>query len=183
MNGKQLLDYILRKRPEYALCHKPLVDTLANMGHQSGVYTSFGPVYQIYMYAFFLGFHKGGRLPMPDSKSERKEFYELDKWSPKGMVHYILMMIMCNSKQELGLEHWADVEDLEEVEVKVFADEIVKAIEEYANGGFILLGEYYQRNKHEFEDPFVFMKLLKSVVDKGNNKVTPVKEALLEDAI
>jgi hypothetical protein len=173
MLGKQFADYILRKRPEYALKHKKLIEVLANQGHQAGIYTSFGPVYQIYMYGFFLGIHNDCRIPLPTAKAERKEFYELDKWSPKEMVNYILMMVISKPK-ELGFEQWADLEDLEEQDLKAVGDNIILLIEEYANGGLTYLEDYYERNKQEFEDPFVFIKILKNVVDR-KKKVSKLK--------
>lgn len=168
MDSIGLKRYINLRRPQYALSKKPIIDLFAQKGKSSTGFTQFGPIYQIFMYAFFIGYHLEERVPLPTEAKERTEFLEIGKWNPNEMVNYILMLLLC--KKDIVGKEWHEIEDLEEEEVTKIFSGLIKAMEEYANAGFSYIEEVLNDRSNEFQDPYVFANLLKEVVDKTNKE-------------
>jgi hypothetical protein len=166
MNGHEWLNYIQDRRPEYAVSRKPLIERFANKGNSKGDFTQFGPVYQIFMYAFMLGFHQHERIPLPRPASERTPFLEIGKWRPDGLVDYLLMLLLSHPPilKEAEIDFVA-MEDMTEEEVKSKFNHLIKIMEEYANGGFSIIQERYDSNPYFFNDSFAFAMLLKEVAE------------------
>ncbi|QHT68701.1 hypothetical protein GXP67_19660 [Rhodocytophaga rosea] len=166
MNGHEWMKFIKERRPEYAINRKPLIERFANKGSSRGDFTQFGPIYQIFMYAFILGFHKGDRIPLPKAANERNEFLEIGKWRPEGLVDYIIMLLLSHGTilHEIGLD-FNDMEDMDEEIVKSKFTHLIKVMEEYANAGFGIIQERFELNPYFFNDPFAFILLLKEVGD------------------
>jgi len=162
MDSTSFYNEIKKKRPKYAESKYELVaEILASKGASKGDFTRFGPIYQIFMYSFMLGFHTDNRLELRDSK---RDFLEIGKWQPSGIVEIILMMIF--SKKNLIGYSWSELEELEDEELQNVVANIINIMEEYANGGLSLLQDKLENNPEEFNDPFVFVNILKKVTDK-----------------
>lgn len=168
MNGHEWLSYLKDRRPRYASSRAGLIERFANKGRVKSDYVQFGPVYQLFMYAVMLGFHRRERIPLPTASTERIEFVSIDRWQPEGLVHYLLMLLIADSsiQNEIGLD-FMTMEDLSEVEVQDIFKHLVRVMEEFANGGLGILNDRFETDPYFFSDPFAFPSLLKEVADGG----------------
>lgn len=166
MNGFDWLNYIKRGSPDYAISRAGVIQRFANKGTRRGDYVQFGPVYQIFMYAFIIGFHQRQRIPLPVSPAERTRFKEIYLWKPEGLVNYVLMLLIANEsvRAEAGIDFIA-MEDMEENLVKEKFRAVIKIMEEYANAGFGIMEERFTDNPDFFNDPFAFATFLKQMAD------------------
>lgn len=163
MDSQEFKNRILSKRPRYANIYKDLIASLANKGNRKTEFIQFGPIYQIFIYAFFIGVHRNERITLP-SRESTTDFLELGKWKPDSIVHFILLTLFSNNK-ELGISLWNDLEDMEENDIDSFVRTLIKSIEEYANAGFSYLQNRFDEDRNVFNEPYVFADVLKDVVD------------------
>lgn len=167
MEGLDWLEYIKDRRPEYPEIKAKVIDRFAHKGDKSrtGDYVQFGPVYQLYMYAFMLGFHKKERIPLPEKKF-RKEFYPLGDWKPSGMVSYILMLLLSSPPilEEATID-FAVMDDMSNEDVEKKFDKLIEIMEEYANAGLGIMEERFQQDPYFFNDPFAFTLLLRDITE------------------
>lgn len=169
MDSLEFRNKIFLKRPRYANIYKDLIDSLANKGSRSTDYIQFGPIYQIYIYAFFIGYHRNERIPLPPGNEFSSDFLELGKWKSDSLVHFILMLLF-SRKTDLGISSWIELEDMDEEEIDSFIKSLITTVEEYANAGFLYLKTRFEEDRNIFNETFVFANILKDVVDK-NEKV------------
>lgn len=163
MDSNTFYTKIKNARPQYAESKSKLVsEVLGKKGFSKGEFTRFGPIYQVFMYAFMLGFHSGNRIEITGKK---KEFFPIGNWQPSSIVEIILMTIF--SREDLIGYSYSELEDLEEEELNEVIRSIVKVMEEYANGGLSILEDKLENNPEEFHDPFVFVNILKGTVDSN----------------
>ena len=167
MNSQEFRDKIYIKRPKYLTSKKDIVTLSALKGSKKSKFLRFGPYYEIFMYAFIIGYNRKERLPLSDGSS-KKDFYKIGEWKPKGIVDYILLL-MFSDKSIIKYE-WDELEDFEEVKIDQVVSNIITAIEEYANAGLSYLGERMDTDNTEFTDPFVFVNILNEIVDKSKEK-------------
>ena len=167
MNSQEFRDRIYVKRPNYLTSKKDIVSLSALKGSKKSKFLRFGPFYEIFMYAFIIGYNRKERLPLSDG-SGKTNFYKIGEWKPKGMVDYILLL-MFSDKSIIKYE-WAELEDLGEDKIDQVVSSIITAIEEYANAGLSYLGERMEADGNEFTDPFVFVNILNEVVDRNKEK-------------
>ncbi|WP_339792523.1 hypothetical protein [uncultured Imperialibacter sp.] len=168
MEGLKWLEYIKDRRPEYPEIRMKIIDRFAQKGDKSriGDYVQFGPIYQLYMYAFMLGFHKKERIPLPTEKKMRKEFYPLGDWKPSGMVSYILMLLLSSPHviREADID-FGLMEDMPNEEAEKRFDKLIIILEEHANAGLSILEEFFEKDPYFFNDPFAFAILLKDITE------------------
>ena len=164
MNGREFRKEINIKRPRYAESQRSVLELLSLKGSRKGEFLTFGPFYEIYMYAFFIGFNRGERLPLLES-SRKDQFREIGLWKPEGIVDYILMLMF--SKKEILKYTWDELEDLDNKEIEEVISNVIKAIEEYANAGLSFLKDKIDNERNEFTDPFVFINILNDVVNSN----------------
>jgi hypothetical protein len=168
MDSNDLLSFLKGKRPKYSIQYEDLIGQYANKGNSYPGYAQFGPVYQLFMYAFVLGFQNGERIPLPSASNQKKDFLELGKWQPDGLVNYLLMLLIGdeNVREEADI----DVEQLDELdddELKRRFSKLITAMEEFANGGFRIIQSERDNNPDQFRDPFAFIILLKRYTDRA----------------
>lgn len=175
MKSRELRARIDIKRPKYQGSKRDLLDLLAKKGGKKGEFLLFGPYYEIYMYAFFIGYHRNERLPLSDG-TEKIDFLEIGKWKPSGIVDYILLILLNN--RDILKSSWGEIENLDEEKIDELVKNIVTAIEEYANAGLSYINDKIDNEKNEFTDPFVFVNILNEVVDKVKAKSDYVKSKL-----
>lgn len=164
MDSQEFKNRIFSKRPRYANIYKDLIAALANKGNRKTEYIQFGPIYQIYIYAFYIGIHRNERIPLP-SRESTTDFLEIGKWKPDSLVHFILMTMFSNNK-DLNLTTWNELEDMEESEIDSFVRTLIKAIEEYANAGFSYLQTQFDEDRNLFNQTYIFADILKDLVDE-----------------
>jgi hypothetical protein len=163
MDSQEFKNRIFSKRPRYANIYKDLIASLANKGNRKTEYIQFGPIYQIYIYAFFIGIHRNERISLP-SRESTTDFLELGKWKPDSLVHFILMSLFSNDS-DLGISNWNDLEDMEDNNIDSFVRTLVKTIEEYANTGFSYLQTRFEEDRNIFNETYVFADILKDIVE------------------
>ncbi len=165
MDSQEFKNRIFSKRPRYANIYKDLIASLANKGNRKTEFIQFGPIYQIYMYAFYIGIHRKERISMP-SRESSTDFLELGKWKPDSLVYFILMNLF-SKNSELGISSWNELEDMEESEIDIFVRSLITIIEEYANAGFAYLQDRFDDDRNIFNEPYVFADILKDVVEEN----------------
>jgi hypothetical protein len=138
------------------------MEILSNKGSTKSDYVQFGPFYQTYLYAFFIGFNKGERLPLTGASDQFREF---GLWQPKSMVDFILMLLFTNLDE---LKDWNALEELDESKLDEKVKIIHTAIEEYSNAGLSYIQDKFDNEHIEFQDEFVFINLLNELIN--NNK-------------
>ena len=166
MDGQFWLKHLRERRPQYAKKYIPTLERFANKGHSRSDYTQFGPIYQIFMYAFMIGFHQRERMPLPKSPDERTTFLEIGKWQPTETVNYLLMTLIAHDpiRDELDFDLMV-MEEMEEEEVKEKFRGLIRIMEEHANAGLAIIEERFESDRYFFQDPFAFIRLLKEVAD------------------
>jgi hypothetical protein len=157
MNSQDFRSQILLKKPRYAKSRIPVIEAFANKGQSKSEYSQFGPIYELYIYAFMLGIKRDSFLPLPNN-SLTKDFVEIAKWKGgSSLVDFLLMIIFSNS-EKLGFE-WNELEEMEGPELNKAITSIIAHIEGYANGGLEFLQKEYEENKL-INSPYMFIDLL-----------------------
>ncbi|MCD4745031.1 MAG: ATP-binding protein, partial [Bacteroidales bacterium] len=167
MNSREFRDKIYIKRPRYQGAKREVLNLLAKKGGKKGEFLLFGPFYEIYMYAFFIGYNRKERLPLLDT-TKKESFRDFGLWKPQGIIDYILLLLF--SDKEIIKYDWDELEELKEEKIDEVISNIVRAIEEYANAGLSYLNNKIKTDKNEFTDPFVFINILNEVIDKNKEK-------------
>jgi len=157
MNSEAFKNLIARKKPRYAKSRIPILEAFANKGQSKSEYSQFGPVYELYIYAFILGLKKRIHLPLP-SANLTKDFVEIAKWKGGTSLVDFLLMILFTHCDEIGF-NWNELEDMDEKELNTTVNNIVTCIEGYANGGLQYLQEEYEEN-NLINSPYLFVDLL-----------------------
>jgi len=185
MNSRELRSKIDLKRPKYQGSKRELLDILGKKGGKKGEFLLFGPYYEVFMYSFFIGYHRNERLPLSDG-TDKIDFLPVGNWKPKGLVDYLLLILFNN--KNIIKHDWAELENLDEEKIDEVVANIITAIEEYANAGLSYINEKYLNEKNEFTDPFVFVNILNEVIDKtkvksdySSSKLEHTKVAKLSD--
>ena len=70
MTSQEFKSNLLIKRPRYANSRIPIIEVLANKGSRNSEYSQFGPIYELYIYAFMLGLKNNLRLALPFNYEE-----------------------------------------------------------------------------------------------------------------
>jgi len=134
MTSQEFKSQILVKRPRYANSRIPAIDILANKGSRKSEYSQFGPIYELYIYAFLLGLKRQIRLPLPPRELTSDFGLEIGRWKRDSTLTDFLLMIIFTKNDEIGFD-WNELEDMEATEITGIVFKVVTFIEEYANGG------------------------------------------------
>jgi hypothetical protein len=159
MNSQEFKANILIKRPRYANSRIPIIEILANKGSRNSEYSQFGPIYELFVFAFMIGVKKGFRLPLPP-RELTTDFLEIGKWKrDSSLVDFILMLVFTKN-EEIGFD-WNDLEDMEDQDINGVISKIIIFIEEYANGGLEYIHGLWQNGQLE-NTHYMFIDLYKS---------------------
>ncbi len=157
MNSQDFRTQILIKKPRYAKSRIPLIEVFANKGQSKSEYAQFGPIYELFIYAFVLGLKRKSFLPLP-SNNLTKDFVEIAKWKGGSALVDFLLMITLTHTDELGFD-WNELEEMDEKDVDKAIGQIISFFEGYANGGLEYLQEQYDTNQL-INSPYLFVDLL-----------------------
>ena len=162
MEGSQLRDLIGQKRPRYKEKYRDLMDAISNKGDATGLggFSSLGPFYQTYMYAFFIGF-KLGKQDFIQPNEKFKEFFVFSQWNPIAIRDYIVM-ILFNKTEDYGFK-WIDLEDANVEVIDTFVAEFIHQLEGYANAGLKYLQNKWENENMKFRNPFIFANILEEI--------------------
>ena len=157
MNSEAFKNIITLKRPRYANSRIPIIEAFANKGKSKSEYSQFGPIYELYIYAFILGIKKKIYLPLP-TRNLTTDFLEIGKWKSGSSLVDFLMMILFSHCDEIGF-NWNELEDMDEKELNNTVNNIITFIESYTNGGLEFLQSEYDQN-NLINSPYLFVDLL-----------------------
>ena len=160
MTSQEFKSNLLIKRPRYANSRIPVLEILANKGSRTSEYSQFGPIYEIYIYAFMLGLKKDLKLPLPP-RDLTTDFIELGKWKRDSSLVDFLLMVIFNRNEEIGFD-WNTLEDMEDNELNNVVSKIINFIEEYANGGLEYLHTLLDKGELE-NSHYMFIDLYKEI--------------------
>lgn len=167
MNSQEFRNAILQKKPRYAKSRIPVLEAFANKGKSKSEYSQFGPIYELYIYAFTLGIKKGLKLELP-TRDLTQDFVEIAKWKGGGSLVDFILMIVFTQSEEIGFE-WTDLEDMDEKELNKAVNDIITFIESYANGGLQFLEQEHSEDKL-MNSPYLFVDLLAQNSDFVNTE-------------
>lgn len=159
MNSQEFRNTITIKRPRYANSRIPLIEVLANKGSKKTEYSQFGPIYELYIYAFMLGLKKGLRLPLPP-RDLTSDFMEIGKWKRDSSLVDFLLMIIFTKSEEISFD-WNELEDMETEDLNNVISNIITFIEEYANGGLEYMHNLLEKGELE-NSHYMFIDLYNS---------------------
>ncbi|WP_285056638.1 AlbA family DNA-binding domain-containing protein [Pedobacter ginsengisoli] len=162
MTSQEFKDAILIKSPRFALSHEPLFKALANKGDSKGQFSQFGPQYELYIYAFFIGLHVNSRVELPP-RTQTTDFVKMNMWKRGNIINYLLFVVFSNS-DEIGFE-WDELEQMSEKQLDEVIKKIITFIEEYANGGLIYLKNKYDQDELS-NSQYLFIDLLDDIVEE-----------------
>lgn len=160
MTSSEFRDMILRRTPRYSTSVEYLFEKLANK-QGKGEYSQFGPLYELYVYAFFLGLKIDRKIELVTGNNAKK-FVEIAGWkSSSPLIDFLLLTIFSRS-DEIGF-NWNDLEDMDEKELTEVVRKIITFIEEYAYGGLDYIKNKYDNGELD-NSQYLFVDLLSEVV-------------------
>lgn len=182
MNSEKFKNIIIQKRPRYANSRKSVIEAFANKGQSKSEYSQFGPIYELYIFAFVLGLKKKLFLPLP-TRNSTSDFLEIGKWkSGSSLVDFLLMVLFTHS-DEIGF-NWNEIEDMGDKELSETVNNMVSFIESYSNGGLEYLQTEYEQN-NLINSPYLFVDLLaeNSTFSEENKKNNLEIEDVSQDIV
>lgn len=170
MTSQEFRDALLIKSPRFALSNEPLFKALANKGETKGQFSQFGPQYELYIYAFFIGLHINSRIELPP-RNQTTDFVKMNMWKRGSILNFLLFIVFSRS-EEIGFE-WAELEHMNEKGLEEVIKKIITFIEEYANGGLIYLKSKYDQDELS-NSQYLFIDLLDDIVEEFcTEKIVP----------
>jgi hypothetical protein len=142
-----------------------LKEKITNFGRTQQKYTTFGPFYEAYLYAFALGFHAGIRKKIEENE-DLDTFNAVYEWADdpitkkKDILKNFFMIMLCeeNIREESEFNFYG-MEHLNNEQIKERIKKFLLIFEEYANAGFEII--YNKVNeKPEFLDNFTWAQEL-----------------------
>ncbi len=150
----ELLKIFKSKTPKYSDEYKELVELLSRKkkydisdGTDEERFERgkiFSTYYECYMYASIIGMRANNKKPFKDSGSK---FLEISSWKPEDMTQYIFMSLLALADFEFD-----ELENLNKEDANSKANELVKLLESYANGGFEIIKLKLNEEPNYFEN-------------------------------
>lgn len=170
MTGEQLRELIWSKRPHYLEKYKPLIEKISQKGDatQKGGYSTLGPFYQTFMYAFIIGFRRGNPSPLRGDGTHGDktiEFTSLSNFKPFDLRDFIIATLL-NESKEMGFT-WENMADANDEALNAFVSQIIHRMEGYANAGLEYLQKLWNEDEVLFRDPFVFVNILEELSENS----------------
>lgn len=144
MNSQDFRSALMIKRPRYAKSLIPVFETFANKGNQKSEYNQFGPLYELYIFAFTLGLKKKLELPLPP-RTSTTDFVEIGKWKRDSKLVDFLLMLVFSHCDEIGFT-WNELEEMDDGKLNETVSNIISFIERYANGGLVFLKNEWEQD-------------------------------------
>ena len=113
------------------------------------------------MYAFIIGYKIKKCTILKTSDSS--DFAPIADWKPNAIRDYIIMIALNDTKDINSILIY--LENAENEKISEFVTDCVKKIEGYANAGLEYLKNIWDNNSIEFQDPFVFVNILRGLTE------------------
>lgn len=145
-------------------------DNLANFGRSKSKYSTFGAFYELYLYALAIGIHLDKRVKLEGHSTET--FNMVSEWTGNKIKILNTFFMVLISLDEIRKEAEFDfitleLDDLDQNELKKRVNNIVRIIEEYANGGFEFINNKYKEEPAEFEHCLSLQHLFEEVIKES----------------
>jgi hypothetical protein len=146
-------------KPRYLSSFEPLLKKYAQFGGGSAdekfaKAKAFSNVYEFYTFCFFLGMNHDKKLEIMESDNA-KGFWEMENWKPAELTEQIFVCAIAESDFNLiGIEKMDDV--MQKTEVL----KVLKLIEDYANGGLLIIQKELENDEESAMDDLFFVQLL-----------------------
>lgn len=160
MTSSEFREMILKKTPKYSLSVEYLFAKLANK-QGKGEFSQFGPLYELYVYAFYLGLKIDSRIELV-SGSNAKKFVEIGGWKNASPLIDFLLLTIFSRSDEIGFD-WNELEDMDEKELTEVVRKIITFIEEYAYGGLDYLKNKFDNGELD-NSQYLFVDQLSELV-------------------
>jgi hypothetical protein len=146
-------------KPRFLTTFEPLLKKYAQFGGGSAEdkfakAKAFSNVYEFYMYCFFLGLNRNKKLEITGI-DEAKGFWEIENWKPVELVEQLLVCALGESDFD-----FIAVEQMGEEELKFELGKILKLIEDFANGGLLIIQRELEDDEESAVDELFFVRLL-----------------------
>lgn len=145
--------------PGYLPNFKPMIEKYSQFGggaddqrYIKGRY--FSNVYEMYVFAFFLGLKKDQPFEVTDDDKLTK-FWEISNWKPPEIRDHLVASGIAKANIDLF-----SLQDLDERELTVEIGKLKNTIEKYANGGLQIISEYIDEDPDKAESDTFFIELL-----------------------
>lgn len=116
----------------------------------------FRNLYELYMYAFFLGIRK--KKPVPWVKRNRDmsetKVWNIENWKPHKKTQLRDYLICCVLAEDGSSLRSYDLMDEKEIASK--SSELLNILEEYTYGGLSILDSTFKNDKNYFDELFAF---------------------------
>ena len=158
MNTKDFNKYVDSRVPLYHSEHEGLFDDLCEKQSQNSSRNRFGPLYQLYMYAFFIGYYTNSRISPPDKNM--KKFLEFGNWRHNNSeITGLMLMILMNEI----IDDFHKFESGTDEDVKARVNEMFTAMDEYVHGGLNHIKKCIDESLIELDDIYKFHRILVKV--------------------
>ena len=164
-----LIEKIKDRKPCYHLSFEEFIRSYAKYqgdNDENADLKFFNSVYEIYIYAAFIGLAKNKRYPMRDvSNKNKKDFWEIKNF--KTVVDNLdyLLAILVSKNQNID---FLALDNCTGGEIIDAAKKIVLDLEEYSNGGLKIMKDIKEREPTYFEKETSFVNLLLAIKDKDS---------------
>jgi hypothetical protein len=147
-----------------------LRDPLTNFGTSKKKYSTFGPFYELYLYAFVIGLHENKRVDMKDQKLETfNAIYEWKRDKQDILLKFLMVLLSIDSiRQETEFNFpLLKMEDIDEDELKKIISNLINVVEQFANGGLEILYKKYADSPEDFEHYLSLKTMFDETVKKS----------------
>ena len=160
MNSVQFRDRINDLRPTYEEKYRDMMERISQKGDATGRgnVSTFGAFYQTYMYAFLIGLQLGEKRY---NDHRGVDFARIVQWKPTPLKDFILLTLF-NRTEDMGYS-WRELETISSERMEQFIKLFQRELEGYANRGLEYLQDKFDNEKYLFDDPNVFMNILKDL--------------------
>jgi len=146
-------------KPRYLVSFETFIKRYAQFGGGSAEdkfskAKAFSSVYEFYIFCFFLGLNRNKKIEITES-DEAKGFWEIENWKPPLLIDLLYVCAIGESNFDL-----VAIEHMDEPELKTEIGKVLKIIEEYANGGLLLVQQEIEEDEEAAMDELLFIKLL-----------------------
>lgn len=166
MTSTEFREMILKKEPKYSITVEYLFEKLSNK-QGKGEFSQFGPNYELYVYAFYLGLKIGSRIELATGNSTKK-FVNIAGWKSNSPLIDFLLLTIFSKSDEIGFD-WNDLEDMDDKELAEVVRKIITFIEEYAYGGLDFIKNKYDSGELD-NSQYLFVDLLNELVQNEDTE-------------
>src|SRR6185437_2834861 len=163
MTSQDFKAALLAKGPHFALSNEKLFDVLANKSQRQGQYSQFGPLYELFIYSFFIGLHIDSRIELPPRK-HTTDFAKIGAWKRDSPIINFILFVVFSRSEEIGFS-WNELEHMDDDGLENVLKNIVTFIEEYAHGGLNFLKAKYENDELD-NSQYLFVDVLDEVIEK-----------------